>query len=94
MKQRIVLKESDLHKLIKESMKKVLKESYNDSQTVAKIKDLKQYLDRFIEYLEDKYDNIGSENDFLDKIYNGANSLYGDLYSFLIDDNRQSIYGY
>lgn len=94
MKQKIVLKESDLHRLIKESMKKVLKESYNDSQTVAKIKELKPYVVRFIEYLEDNYNNLGSKNDFLDDVYNGAYSLYNALDSFLYDDYRQSIYGY
>ena len=94
MKQRIVLKESDLHSLIKESVKQVLNESYNDSQTVSKIRDLRAKITSFIEYLEDKYDELGAGDGFLDRVYNSASNLESDLHSFLRDDNEQQIYQY
>lgn len=94
MKQRITLKESDLHRMIKESVKQVLNESYNDSQTISKIRDLRPKITSFIEYLEDKYGELGSGNDFLDRVYNSAYKLESDLQSFLRDDYEQQIYQY
>lgn len=94
MKQTIKLNETDLHRLIKESVRQVLKESYNDSQTVSKIRDLRPKITSFIEYLEDKYDELGSGNDFLDRVYNSAYNLESDLLSFLRDNNEQQIYQY
>lgn len=94
MRQRIRLSESDLHRMIKESVKEVLNESYNDSQTVSKIRDLRTKITSFIEYLEDKYDKLGAGDDFLDRVYNSASNLESDLHSFLSDDYQQQIYGY
>ena len=94
-KQVIRLTESDLQKVIKESVNSILNESYNDSQTVAKIKDLRQNLVHFIEYLMDTYENPADTDDrFLFNVYNGANKLYADLGSFLYDNDQQSLYQY
>ena len=94
MKQRIRLTESDIHKVVKSSIREVLNESYNNSQTVGKINDLRQNLLGFIEYLEDRYDTIGLDDDFLDRVYNSANKLEKDMHAFLYDDHQQSVYGY
>ena len=108
MKQRIRLSEGQLNRIIKESVRQMLmgnshkhltsksnlNESYNDSNTVNKIEVLRDYVVSFIEYLDDKYDNLGSDTDFLDRVYNSANKLESDLQSFLYDNYQQSKYGY
>ena len=94
MGQRIILSESDLHRMIKESVKQVINESYNDKETIKRVEDLHKHLVSFTEYLEENYNFANEGRDFVDKIYHAANELDGELSSFLYDNHQQEIYGY
>lgn len=80
--------------MIKESVREVLKESYNNSETIKRVIDLRKHLVPFTEYLKENYNFANEGRDFVDKIYHTANELDDELSAFLYDNQQQEIYGY
>lgn len=88
------LSKEQLKTIIRENVVKFLKESYNDSIVVEKAQYLLETVQNFLDELEEKYEDISSNRDFLGEVYQQGNEFVNALHNFIADDHRQSIYQY
>lgn len=91
---KINLSKDQLKTIIRENVVKFLKESYNDGIVVEKAQYLLETVQNFLNELEEKYEDISSDGDFLGEVYQQGNEFVKALYLFLADDHRQSNYQY
>ena len=91
---KINLSKDQLKTIIRENVVKFLKESYNDSIVVEKAQYLLETVQNFLDELEEKYEDISSDGNFLGEVYQQGNEFVKTLYLFLDDDHRQSNYQY
>lgn len=90
---KVVLNENDIKALVAESVKNVLKESYNDPNVISSTINIKNKVREYLYKLEEIYgDDMG--NMFLNELFESGTKFLKDLNMFLDDNNRQEIFKY
>lgn len=90
---KVVLNENDIKALVAESVKNVLKESYNDPNVISYTKNIKSKVREYLYKLEEMYgDDMG--NIFLNELFESGTKFLKDLTMFIDNNNQQEIYKY
>ena len=93
---KIRLTESKLKQIVAESVKEVLKESYNNPNIVNSSSSIKEKVREYLDSLEGIYgDNLEDcGNEFLKDIFKNGWAFFNSLSSFIHDDGQQEIHKY
>lgn len=90
---KVVLNENDIKALVAESVKNVLKESYNDPNVISSTINIKNKVREYLYKLEEMYgDDMG--NIFLNELFESGTKFLKDLTMFIDNNNQQEIYKY
>lgn len=93
---KIQINENDIRQMVNESVRKILKESYNDPNVVSYSSNIKEKVREYLDGLEMAYgDNLEDcGNEFLKDIFKSGWAFFNSLSSFIHDDGQQEIYKY
>jgi actin-like ATPase involved in cell morphogenesis len=93
---KIQINENDIRQMVNESVRKILKESYNDPNVVSYSSNIKEKVREYLDGLERSYgDNLEDcSNEFLKDVFNSGWAFFNSLSSFIHDDGQQEIYKY
>ena len=90
---KIILNENDIKTLVTESVKNLLKESYNDPNVISSTINIKNKVREYLYKLEEIYgDDMG--NMFLNELFESGTKFLKDLTMFIDNNNQQEIYKY
>lgn len=93
---KIQINENDIQQMVSESIKKFLKESYNDPNVISYSSNIKEKVREYLDGLEmaygDDLENCG--NEFLKDVFKNGWAFFNSLSSFIHDDGQQEIYKY
>ena len=90
---KIILNENDIKTMVTESVKNVLKESYNDPNVISSTINIKNKVREYLYKLEEMYgDDMG--NIFLNELFESGTKFLKDLTMFIDNNNQQEIYKY
>ena len=93
---KIQINENDIQQMVSESIKKFLKESYNDPNVISYSSNIKEKVREYLDSLEmaygDDLENCG--NEFLKDVFKSGWVFFNNLSSFIHDDGQQEIYKY
>ena len=93
---KIKLTENKLKQIVNESVKKVLKESYNSPNVVNNSSSIKEKVREYLDSLESIYgdDLEDCGNEFLKDVFKNGWAFFNSLSSFIHDDGQQEIHKY
>lgn len=90
------INENDIKQMVKESVKKILKESYNDPNVISYSSNIKEKVREYLDGLEMAYgdDLEDCGNELLIDVFKSGWAFFNRLSSFIHDDGQQEIYKY
>lgn len=93
---KIRITENKLKQIVNESVKKVLKESYNSPNVVNNSSSIKEKVREYLDSLESIYgdDLEDCGNEFLKDVFKSGWAFFNSLSSFIHDDGQQEIHKY
>lgn len=87
---KIQINENDIQQMVSESIKKFLKESYNDPNVISYSSNIKEKVREYLDGLEmaygDDLENCG--NEFLKDVFKSGWAFFNSLSSFIHDDGQ------
>ena len=93
---KIQINENDIRQMVNESVRKILKESYNDPNVVSYSSSIKEKVREYLDGLEMAYgdDLEDCGNEFLKDVFKSGWVFFNSLSTFIHDDGQQEIYKY